>query len=352
MSEALVTAPLEENDVKRSGLFHWQQSRVLRIISGLRLEEFIAFLFFIPCLAITLRASLYLWSEGYGLGRRIVVGGMWRVLIVSILMPLIPFLSKRSINSRIFSIFRNAFPFLICLAIYTNLHDTIHFVNPHDVQDWFLNADIWLFGQEPTIWAQRFYKPWLTELFSLCYAAYLPLTVLIPVFLYVSKKDFQARETLVGIVLCFYCGYFLYIVFPTVPPRLWIADQYAFDLEGGILHSTQRAMVSISESSSRAAFPSLHAAITLLTLTYAFRFVRKLFWCLLPLAVGLLMATIYLRHHYIVDLFAGFALAIFVHRYAPKWDRRWEALRKRLSQRYVEANLTRQEAEGRRQEAK
>jgi len=219
---------------------------------------------------------------------------------------------------------------LIALAIYTNLHDTIHFVNPNDVQDWFLRADIWLFGVEPTLWAQQFYRPWLTEILSFCYASYLPLTILLPLILYIKNRDLEARETLLGIVLCFYWGYLLYILFPTVPPRLWIADLYTRDFEGGILLATQRAMVSISESSSRAAFPSLHTAITLLTLSYAFRFVRKLFWILLPLGISLLIATIYLRHHYVVDLFAGAPLALLAYRYSPAWEKNWERFREKL----------------------
>ena len=314
----------------RSSLFDWRKSYFLRKLSELRLEEVIAYFFFIPGLAITMRANFFFYLEGYGLGRR-VVAGIWRMLFVAILLPLIPYLSRRSHLSRPLQIIRNSLPFLIAIAIYTNLHDTIHFVNPHDVQDWFVRADQWLFGVQPTIWAQQFYRSWLTELLSFCYAVYLPMTILIPLILYIQKKDKEARTTLIGIVLCFYCGYMLYIAFPTVPPRLWLANQYTRDLEGWFLNDTQRAMVSITESSSRAAFPSLHSAITLLTLIYSYRFVRKLFWFLLPIAMGLLAATVYLRHHYVVDLIAGVSLALFVYKFSPSWDRAWENFRAKLA---------------------
>ncbi len=321
---------VETRAAEKPALFDWKRSFVLQKVARFRIEEFIAYLFFIPCIAITFRANFYLWLQGFGFGRKIE-GGVLRIAIVSLILPLIPYLAHRSSRSRLHSIARNALPFVICLAIYTNMHDTIHFVNPHDVQDWFLKADIWLFGQEPTLWAQQFYRPWLTELFSFCYASYLPLTVLIPVVLYSQKKDLEARATLLGIVLCFYVGYVLYILFPAVPPRLWIADQYTHSLEGGLLTRAQRAMVSISESSSRAAFPSLHAAITLLTLIYSYKFVRPVFWFLLPLGLGLLVATIYLRHHYIVDLFAGWPLAILAYRYSPACERMWEQWRSRIA---------------------
>lgn len=313
----------------KSPWLDWSQSWILKRIAGLRIEELIAYFFFIPSLAITFRANAFFWLEDYGMGRRIG-SGIWRILLAAVLLPLIPYLSHKSERSRLFLVVRNALPFVIAVAIYTNLHDTIHFVNPHDVQEWFYRADIWLFGVEPTIWAQQFYRPWLTEVLSFCYAAYLPLTILLPCILFIQQRDLEARETLLGIVLCFYCGYFFYILFPAVPPRLAIANLYTHDFEGGFLLAAQRAMVSISESSSRAAFPSLHIAITFLTLTYAFQFVRKLFWFLLPLGIGLMMATIYLRHHYAVDLMAGVPVAIFAYRYSPSIERTWEGFREGL----------------------
>ena len=60
---------------------------------------------------------------------------------------------------------------------------------------------------------------------------------------------------------------------------------------------------------SRAAFPSLHAAVSLVALVYAWRFVRAWFWMLLPFCSGLWVSTVYLRHHYVVDLIAGWMLA-------------------------------------------
>lgn len=320
-----------ETKSESDGFMSWKRSSVVRAILHLRIEEFIAYVFFIPCLAITMEVNFYLWLQGFGLGRKIE-GGVSRIILVTILLPLIAYLSHRSHRSKGLTILRNSLPFVVCLAIYTNLHDTIHFVNPHDIQDWLLKADIALFGVEPTLWAQQFYRSWLTDVLSFCYEFYLPLTILLPVILYAKGRSVEARTALIGIVICFYWGYFLYIAFPAVPPRLAIADQYTRDLQGWIVTAAQRAMVSISETSSRAAFPSLHAAITLLSLIYSFQYARRLFWFLLPVGIGLLTATIYLRHHWAVDLLAGIPLGLLAYRFAPSWDRAWEAWRTRTLQ--------------------
>ena len=76
---------------------------------------------------------------------------------------------------------------------------------------------------------------------------------------------------------------------------------------------------------SRAAFPSLHAGVSLLTLVYAWRHVR---WSVLPLGIvvtGLLASTVYLRHHDVVDLLAGALLVPWVLWAAPRLDRWWNA---------------------------
>src|SRR5258705_7578345 len=113
-------------EVSKSRLFDWKQSSFLRRIAGLRIEEFIAYFFFIPCLAITMRANLFLWLEGYGLGRNIV-SGIWGLVVVSVLLPLLSFFSHRSEKSGFYLVVWNGLTFLIAILIYSNLHDTIHF---------------------------------------------------------------------------------------------------------------------------------------------------------------------------------------------------------------------------------
>ena len=44
---------------------------------------------------------------------------------------------------------RDVLPFLTCILIYTNLHDTIGFVNPHDVHAELAAMDRGLFGVIP-----------------------------------------------------------------------------------------------------------------------------------------------------------------------------------------------------------
>jgi membrane-associated phospholipid phosphatase len=52
--------------------------------------------------------------------------------------------------------------------------------------------------------------------------------------------------------------------------------------------------------------------MTLLALYYARRFHRRTFWFFLPVGVAIIVSTVYLRYHYVVDVVAGALLAVLV----------------------------------------
>lgn len=300
----------------------------LNNIFRLRLEELIALVFLIPSLLITLKANWFFIEIGRNIPRKFY-GGITRLVITAVLMAAFLYFVKKKPLWRYTYWLRDVMPFAFCIAIYTNLHDTIHFVNPYDIHDQLIAIDQYMFGVQPVLWAQQFYHPWLTQYFSISYMNYFFITVSVVVFLLIKKRDADMRRVLLGTILCFYFGYFLYIIFPAAPPRLVLADQFIRDFGGGWLGAAQVKMVNISSSSSRAAFPSLHCAITLITLMYAWVMSRKLFYILLIPGISLVMATVYLRHHYVIDIFAGFALAVFAFYTAPYIAAWWENLRKK-----------------------
>jgi membrane-associated phospholipid phosphatase len=294
---------------------------VLRNVWKLRPEEFLALLFFPPCAAVTLKAYLFCVRSGIPPGRFGV--GVVRLAVTAGAVALfVWFVRRKPCWSRLAWI-RDVAPFLFCIAIYTNLNDTIHFVNPHDVHDELIRIDGWLFGVQPCVWAQRFYTPLASELFSVAYMNYFVISVAVVAYLLVARRRADMREALFGTILCFYMGYVLYVAFPAAPPRLTLASQFTREFTGGFVTAVQNRVVALNPSSGRSAFPSLHCAVTFITLLYAWRFKKPLFAVLLPMGVTLVLATIYLRHHYVVDILAALPLALGAHRVAPSLDGWW-----------------------------
>jgi PAP2 superfamily protein len=299
----------------------------LQKVFRLRPEEFIALLFFPFCVAVTVKAYLYCVRHGIPPGRFGV--GLWRLAVTLASVALFAwFVRRRPWWSRLGWI-RDVTPFLFCIAIYTNLNDTVQFVNPHHVHDTLVRIDQWLFGVQPCVWAQRFYTPWLTEAFSLAYMNYFVLSVAVVAWLLVTGRRAEMRQALFGTILCFYAGYVLYVAFPAAPPRLVLAHLFTRDFSGGWLTAAQNQLVALNPSAGRSAFPSLHCGITFITLAYAWKFQRALFAVLLPMGVALVLATVYLRHHYVVDILAAVPLSIAAYRVAPPLDAWWQRQRER-----------------------
>jgi membrane-associated phospholipid phosphatase len=220
---------------------------------------------------------------------------------------------------------REILPFLTCILIYTNLHDTIGFVNRHDVHHMLAALDEELFGVQPSVWAERFVTPARTELMQLFYMSFLWIAPSTSVILLAQRRWREFRAATMAVLVCFFLGYFLYVAFPAAPPRLVFVYDFTRSLEGyPRLFSTLSARAfTLLPVDSRAAFPSLHAAVSLVALVQAWRYKRPWFWALLPFAVGLWISTIYLRHHYVVDLLAGWALAPVALAAAPRLDAWW-----------------------------
>ena len=287
------------------------------------MEEAIALAFLLPTTYLTLAAGYYAREAGM-LGAR-HPGGVWRLGIAAGMLLVLAAAHWWLPRNAAVRALREVVPFLACILIYTNLHDTIGLVNPHDVHHLLAALDRQIFGVIPCVWAERLITPARTELMSLFYVSFgwiAPSTALI---LLARRRDAEFRAAILGVLMCFYFGYVLYVVFPAAPPRLVLVYEFTRTLQGypHLFSNLSAKTFELLPVDSRAAFPSLHAAVSLVALVHAWRYVRPWFWVLVPFCVGLWLSTIYLRHHYAVDLIAGFALAPVAIRVAPRLDAWW-----------------------------
>ena len=227
---------------------------------------------------------------------------------------------------------RDSLPFLFAGTIYASCHDLIRFYGFPDVTRALYRWDVALFGVEPTIWAQRFAAPPLTDFLTLCYWLFYVTPPLLGLLLYMRKMRPQFRITLLSIVLCLYLGYIGYVVFPASAPRLLIPpEQYGPPLRGLVpFLDRTRVVVKAIPLTAHGAFPSLHCAVALLAMILAWRHLRWFFPIQFVLGTGLIVGTVYLRHHWVVDILAGFVLTFFSLWAGPRLERWWEARAARL----------------------
>jgi membrane-associated phospholipid phosphatase len=193
--------------------------------------------------------------------------------------------------------------------VYDSLGPLILAAHPRRYDDALIALDRAIFGVDVSVWLERFVHPLLNDLMFGFYATYYFLPLVLAIGLWRSRRE-EAKEFFFTITFSYYLSYAGYFLVPAVGPRFALAHLQSVAVDGeGIARAISRA-IDYLERSKLDVFPSGHTMIALVTLIFAFARARRLFWWLLPFGSGLILATLYCRYHYAIDLLAGVALAI------------------------------------------
>lgn len=197
---------------------------------------------------------------------------------------------------------------------YKELSYLIPLIHPRDFDVELAMIDYRVFGAHPTVWLERVTWPPLTEVFQISYATYYFWPIILGALLWRRRWFDKYHFWVFVIVFGFYLSYLGYIIIPATGPRFlpMIRDAQSGPLTGVWLYQTIRETLDKAEGITRDCFPSGHTELTLLTLYYARKFHRRLFrWMIVP-ASALIISTVYLRYHYVVDVAAGGLVALAV----------------------------------------
>jgi membrane-associated phospholipid phosphatase len=228
---------------------------------------------------------------------------------------------------------RDWFPLVLIIFVYENYHDLTDLIRPDIVDGTLWRLDEALFSVEPTIFLQRITTPWLTELMTMAYMPLFIYPTIVLAILYSRGEFIRFREFGLALSLCFYLGLIGYMLVPAIGPRYAFPEAYSVALTGYLITDAAAEAWRAVESIQRDCFPSLHTALSAITLVYVFRYRRTwrygrvLFWSWLPPIVALWCSTIYLRYHYAVDVLAGWVLTVICCWAAPVFTR-WYYSRK------------------------
>lgn len=199
------------------------------------------------------------------------------------------------------------YPIVLIPLVYDSLGFLIPALNPVEKDRWLIAADRAMFGLDPTVWLQRFIWPPLTNVLYLAYATFFffPLIVGIPLW---RRSPALGRRFLFTVSLAFYISYTGYALVPAEGPRVGLVHEQTVPLQTTSLSRDVAGTLNGLERNRVDAFPSGHILITGVCLIAAARNVRRVFWGLLPVALLLMVATVYCRYHYVIDVIAGLAL--------------------------------------------
>jgi membrane-associated phospholipid phosphatase len=217
-------------------------------------------------------------------------------------------------------------PILFIISIYESLGNLIQYLGA-DIDSTLMQIDHAVFGVYPTVWMERWIVPWLTDLMSLAYLSYYFIPVALVGILYCRNRMEELRMSLSVLALSYYVSFVGYILFPAIGPRFTMIHLQSVPLEGSFITDFVRDVLNALEHNKRDCMPSGHTQIALTVLFLAARSQKTLFYLLIPVITGLILSTIYLRYHYVVDLFAGAALAAVCFRLGSRFHRWWTGMK-------------------------
>ncbi|MBM4151439.1 MAG: phosphatase PAP2 family protein [Ignavibacteria bacterium] len=209
----------------------------------------------------------------------------------------------------------------IIYVIFMQVFVYISVLNPHDYDQILAGWDRALFGMNPTEYIQQFTFPALTEFLQIAYVLFYFHAFAQSIELNLRGLYEEAESVTRTIVFGFLLSYVMYVFMPAIGPRFSVHDYASIstDLPGLWLTDALRTIIDTGDGfrdktldpslqMHRNCMPSGHTMMTLMNMILSFRYRSKLRWVFLIMGISLIIATVYLRYHYVVDVLAGIIL--------------------------------------------
>ena len=210
------------------------------------------------------------------------------------------------------------------LVLFMMTTKIVHPVNPHDVDRLLITWDQAIGGIALLQWTQTWATPFLDEVAKVAWVMYFPIAIPPGIVLYLRNRA-AFEELKVILVMAWLVSYAIYFAMPAEGPLHYKEELGLENPSGGVIvAATLKTVVSEMEGSeARDAFPSGHCMIAALVL---FACLRNRLWktsiFVVPICLGIILSTIYLRYHYVIDVIVGLALCVPIAWASIVWCRK------------------------------
>ena len=194
-----------------------------------------------------------------------------------------------------------------------------------------------IFGCQPALeFANHWTHPVWSELMYLGYSSYFLLISIVVVYYFIWRFE-EFHRTVFIILTSFFVYYVIFVALPVTGPQYYYLAAGLDNISQGVFPNVgdyflthdemmkmpgyedgwfYQIMVNAHSAGERptAAFPSSHVGVTVILLLLAWRSKsRPLIWFVFTLFLLMCLATVYIRAHYVIDVFAGLLSAIIMY---------------------------------------
>ncbi len=162
-------------------------------------------------------------------------------------------------------------------------------------------------------------RPWLSELLSGGYFLFYFVVLLPAIGFTFKRRRREAKAFFLGLTTVYLVGFAGYLLVPAGGPYMAFPETFAYPVQGGAMTALLAGVVKAGITGMDV-FPSLHSGIGMYVLGFfMLGGYRRIALLLAPVILALVVATLYLRYHYGIDVLCGVALAAavlaFIQRY-------------------------------------
>ncbi len=207
------------------------------------------------------------------------------------------------------------------LAIYGTVQISYFFfremlplLNPSSLDQELHGLGMVLFGGEPALVLDHVVSRTTTDWFAFFYFGYFfVLAVHVIPILFLARSQRLLGEFTFGMLYMFCLGHTLYVFVPGYGPVRAVAPEFEHALTNGLWLDV--VLQSVNEGGAlKDIFPSLHTAAPLFIALYSFRHrtlipFRYTWPIVFFFSLNIIIATMFLRWHWIIDVVAGLAVA-------------------------------------------
>jgi hypothetical protein len=200
------------------------------------------------------------------------------------------------------------------LSSFFQLRDILPAASPWTDDARIYAFDLKVFGFEPSVVLDRYVTPQTTEWFAFFYFLYfLILCVHVLPMVYWQRDTRLLGRFATGVLLIFLSAHLVYMIVPGFGPYWYLKGTFHHELQGGTFWPLVREAVEAG-GAQKDIFPSLHTAVPTYFAIFSFRHRKlvpfKYWWPVIAfLAAQIIIATMFLRWHYLIDVVAGVAFA-------------------------------------------
>ncbi len=206
--------------------------------------------------------------------------------------------------NKIIHFIRTFYPAFLIPFAWSELDNLITIILPYWANDFVINLDVFLFGVHPTVWVEKLFTPWLTELMNFFYFSYFFFIPVSGLALYLKGRKLETLDLLFLAFLSYTTSFLLFLVFPSEGAWVTLKSLHTVEHEGGFFMNIVRSLQT-QGTIRGGALPSSHVSVVITIVWANMKYQKKLGWSLLPIAIGLTLSTVYLRYHHAVDAIGG-----------------------------------------------